>query len=251
MPAFADPQDTAFYPIHFIFARIVGSWTGFAIAAFVLASCFMYAYVYSLTRLRPAAAFAGLIFGLSETMMERFAHMTVLHAIAWLPLMLLAIDRLRGQRPNRWIAIGAFAIGCCILGGHPQVVLYLMYTCGLYALAGGIVERAGWIYYARIAAALALGIGLTAVKTIPLAETSALTARQSLDFAAFVSHANTPLQMLSMLFPAIIHEGREAPTYVGLAALMCALTAAWRQATGCCGKCGSVRRRGGTPVRRG
>jgi hypothetical protein len=228
MPAFADPQDTAFYPIHFFFARIVGSWTAFVVSAFVMASCFMYAYVYSLTRSRVAAAFAGLAFGLSEAMMERLAHMTTLHATAWLPLMLLAIDRLRGSRPTRWMAIGAFAIGSCILGGHPQIVLYIMYACGLYALAGGIVERTGWAYYARLAAALALGVGLTAVKAIPLAETSALTARQSLGLAAFVSHANTPAQMLSILFPAIVHEGREAPTYVGLAALIFALTAAWR-----------------------
>ena len=228
MPAFADPQDTAFYPIHFLFARIVGSWTAFVISAFVMAGCFMYAYVYSLTRSRMAAAFAGLTFGLSEAMVERIAHMTILHAIAWFPLMLLAIDRLRGPRPTPWVAIGAFAIGSCVLGGHPQVVLYFMYACGLYALAGGIVERAGWTYYARLAAALALGIGLTAVKAIPVAETSLLTARQSMSFAAFVSHANTPAQMLSMLFPAIIHEGLEAPTYVGLAALVFAVTAARR-----------------------
>ena len=228
MPAFADPQDTAFYPIHFLFARIVGSWTGFVIAAFVLASCFMYAYVYSLTRSRAAAAFAGLTFGLSEAMMERLAHLTTLHAIAWFPLMLLAIDRLRGLHPTRWVAIGALAIGCCILGGHPQIVLYVMYVSGLYALAGGLGERAGWTYYARLAAALALGAGLAAVKAIPLAEATALTARQSLGFAAFLSHTNTPAQMLSMLFPAIVHDGREAPTYVGLAALACALTAAWR-----------------------
>ena len=228
MPVFADPQDTAFYPIHFLFARIVGSWTAFVVSAFVMASCFMYAYVYSLTRSRMAAAFAGLTYGLSEAMLERVAHMTILHAIAWLPLMLLAIDRLRGPRPTLWVAIGAFAIGSCILTGHPQIVLYFMYACGLYALAGGIVERAGWAYYARLAAALALGIGLTALKAIPLAEASVLTARQSMSFAAFVSHANTPAQMLSILFPAIIHEGREAPTYVGLAALVFAVTAAWR-----------------------
>ena len=228
MPAFADPQDTAFYPIHFLFARIVGSWTAFVVSAFVMVSCFMYAYVYSLTSSRMAAAFAGLTFGLSEAMLERLAHMTTLHAIAWLPLMLLAIDRLRGPRPTLWVAIGAFAIASCILGGHPQIVLYIMYACGLYALTGGIVERTGWTYYARLAAALALGIGLTAVKAIPLAETSVLTARQSLGFTAFVSHANTPAQMLSILFSAIIHEGREAPTYVGLAALIFALTAAWR-----------------------
>ena len=228
MPAFADPQDTAFYPIHFLFARIVGSWTAFVVSAFVMASCFMYAYVYSLTRSRMAAAFAGLAFGLSEAMMERLAHMTTLHAVAWLPLMLLAIDRLRGGVDVLWVAIGAFATASCILGGHPQIVLYIMYVCGLYALVGGSVQRTGWTYYARLAAALALGVGLTAVKAIPLAETSVLTARQSLGFAAFVSHANTPAQMLSMLFPAIIHEGREAPTYVGLAALILALTAAWR-----------------------
>lgn len=227
IPAFADPQDTAFYPMHFLFARIVGSWTVFAVSAFVMASCFMYAYVYSLTRSRMAAAFAGLTYGLSEAMLERLAHMTILHGIAWLPLMLLAIDRLRGSRPMLWVAIGAFAIGNCILSGHPQIVLYFMYVCGLYALAGGIAERAGWTYYARLAVALALGVGLTAIKIIPLTEVSVLTARQSLAFSAFVSHANTPAQMLSLLFPAIVHEGREAPTYVGLAALVFAATAAW------------------------
>ncbi len=228
MPAFADPQDTAFYPVHFFFARIVGSWTGFIVAAFVLTACFTYAYVYSLTRSRTAAAFAGLAFGLSEAMMERIAHVTTIHAIAWMPLMLLAIDRVRGPRPAPWVVIGAAAIACIILGGHPQVVLYIMYACALYALTGGLVERAGWQYYVHLAAALALGVALTAIKAIPLAETTALTARQAMDFGAFVSHANTPAQMLSMLFPAIVHEGREAPTYVGLATLVLAFAAAWR-----------------------
>lgn len=228
MPAFADPQDTAFYPVHFLFARIVGSWTGFVVAAFVMAACFSYAYVYSLTRSRTAAAFSGLAFGLSEAMMERIAHVTTLHAIAWMPLMLLAIDRLRGPRPAPWVVIGAAAIACIILGGHPQVVLYIMYACGLYALSGGLIERANWRYYLRLTAALTLGVALTAIKAIPLAETTALTARQAMDFGAFVSHANTPAQMLSMLFPAIVHEGREAPTYVGLATLVLAMAAAWR-----------------------
>ena len=226
MPAFADPQDTAFYPLDFFFARVTGSWTAYIISAYVMAACFTYAYVFSVTRSRLAAAFAGLAFGLSEAMMERIAHVTTIHAVAWFPLLLLAIDRLRsGGASLLWVAIGAFAIGSCILGGHPQIVLYLMYTCGLYALAGGIFERAGWKYFARVGAALALGVLLTAVKTIPLMETTALTARQSLDFGAFVSHANTPAQMLSALFPAIVHEGREAPTYVGLATLVFAMAA--------------------------
>lgn len=228
MPAFADPQDTVFYPVHFLFARVVGSWTGFIVSAFVLTSVFTYAYVYSLTRSRAAAAFAGLAFGLSEATIERLAHVTTIHAIPWLPLMLLSIDRIRQSRGGGWMAVGAIAVASCILGGHPQIVLYFLYACGLYAVVGGIAERAGWGAWARLAAALGIGIALTGVKAVPLLETAALTARQSLDVAGFVSHSNTPQQMLSALLPAVAHEGREAPTYVGLAALVFAIAAATR-----------------------
>ena len=227
-PAFADPQDSPFYPLHFFFARVVGSWNAFVICAFVLAACFTYAYVYSLTRSRRAALFAGLAFGLSEAVMERVGHLPTLHATAWLPLILLCIDRVRGGNPQAWIALGAIAAAMATLGGHPQMVLYEFYLCGLYAFAGGVFERAQPRYYLRLVAMLTLGVLLAAIKVLPILETSDLTARQALPFAAFVSHANTPEQMLSALFPAIVHEGREAPTYVGLSTLVFATAAAAR-----------------------
>src|SRR5882672_8412310 len=46
LPAFADPGDFTLYPTHFLFARVLHSWTGFIISAFVLAAVFTYAYVY-------------------------------------------------------------------------------------------------------------------------------------------------------------------------------------------------------------
>ena len=227
-PAFADPQDSPFYPLHFFFARVVGSWNAFVISAFVLAACFTYAYVYSLTRSRRAALFAGLAFGLSEAVMERVGHLPTLHATAWLPLILLCIDRLRGGNPRAWVALGAIAAAMATLGGHPQLVLYEVYLCGLYAFAGGLFERAQPRYYLRLAAMVTLGVLLAAVKVLPILETSGLTARQTLSFDAFVSHANTPEQMLSALFPAIIHDGREAPTFVGLSTLVFATAAGAR-----------------------
>ena len=51
-----------------------------------------------------------------------------------------------------------------------------------------------------------------------------LMARQEVNGAQFAGHANSPAQMLSVLFPTILHEGREAPTYVGLATLVFALS---------------------------
>lgn len=226
MPAFADPGDSSLYPLHFLFARILGSWTGLIISAYVVGASAMYAYVYSLTRSRLAAASSGLAFGLSEALMEQAAHLTTLHAIAWVPLILLSIDQLRRERPWTWMAIGACACANCFLAGHPQPVLYAGYVCATYALLGGLASGAGLRYYLSAIVMVAVGAAIASVKLIPALETSLYTARQTVNVSQFVGHSNTPAQMLSLLFPDIEHEGREAPTYVGVATLLFAFVAA-------------------------
>ncbi len=207
------------YPLHFLFARVLHSWTGFIVSAFVVAATCTYAYVYRLTRSRTAAAFAGLAYAMSEAMVERVPHLGTLHCFAWLPLILLAIEELRGEHRRTWIAIGGFAVACAFLSGHPQPAIYTMYVSGLYALVGALAERASFRTYFSLAAMFVCGGLLASVKAIPLVEASQLMARQEVNLGQFASHANSPAQMLSALFPAILHEGREAPTYVGLLTL--------------------------------
>ena len=232
----ASSDDFPFYPLHVIFRHLIGSWNGFIISAYVIAAAGTYAYVYSLTKSRLASACAGLAYALSEAMMERIAHINIVHASAWVPVIMLAVDRLRGTHQARWIAVGAFAAGSAFLIGHPQAPLYACTVAALYALVGGIAERARPRYYLAVAALFVLGALLSAVKLLPQVDVIAQMARQEVSFGQFVGHANTPAQMLSMLFPAIEHEGREAPTYVGLATLVLALLAAtqirrnWRAA---------------------
>lgn len=226
LPAFADPGDFGLYPLHFIFARLVGSWTGFIASAFVLAACFTYAYVYRVTRSWAAAAFAGLAYALSEAMIERMPHLGTLHAFVWLPLVLLSIEGLRGAHPRRWIAIGGLAVGCCILSGHPQPAVYTSYAALAYALVGGWAEAQPRRYYLSVLGIFVLGGILASVKLLPLVEASFLMARQIVSFGQFAAHGNTPAQMLSVLFPSVLHEGREAPTYVGLITLIFALAGA-------------------------
>jgi hypothetical protein len=167
--------------------------------------------------------FAAAAYALSEAMVERIAHLTILHAIAWLPLILWSIDRLRETGRVRWIAIGAVALGQCFLSGHPQIALYTYYLAIVYAIVGGRAERARRPYWAAVAAMFAVGALMTAVKSIPVLEASQYTARQDTSFSQFAGHANSPAQMLSIVFPGIVHEGREAPTYVGLATLLLAV----------------------------
>ena len=218
----ADSDDVPFYPLRFLFGPLLGSWTGFVVSAYVLAASATYAYVYSVTRSRLAAAFGGLAYALSEAMMERIAHINIVHAIAWLPVILLSVDRLRGPHPQRWVAIGAFAAGCTFLLGHPQIGFYSCVAAAAYALAGGLAERQRPRYYFAVTALFVLGAFLSAVKLLPQFDIMPEMARQQMSFERFVSHANSPAQMLSILFPAIEHEGREAPTYIGLATLVLA-----------------------------
>ena len=239
LPAFADPGDFTTYPPHYLFARVIGSWTAFVMSAFVLASAFTYAYVYRVTRSRTAAAFAGLAYGLSEAMLERIPHLGTLHCFAWLPLVVLAIDHVRdGDRPRTWVAIGAAGLACAFLSGHPQPAVYTYYATALYALTMGgpstllgAGRRDGARFYVSIATMFALSMLLAAHKALPLVEASTVMARQLVNYGQFAGHANAPIELLSMLFPTVLHDGREAPTYVGLATLSFAMIGVSRART--------------------
>jgi hypothetical protein len=233
-PAFADPGEATPYPLYWLFARVIPSWTAYLASAYVVAATGTYAYVYSHTRSRLAAACAAIAYGLSEALIERIAHVAIVHAMAWLPIIALAVDRLRGENWKGWLAIGAIAMANCFLAGQPQIFLYAVYAIALYGLAGGIVERAPLRYYAAGLGLAMVGVMLAGVKALPGLEASTYTSRQIMNFGQFVSHSNTPDQMLSLILPAVVHEGREAPTYVGLLTLLFAfvsvrhLSSNWR-----------------------
>jgi hypothetical protein len=232
LPVLADPANFNFYLPNVVFGELVKSWTAVVMSGPLLAACFTYAYVFTVTRSMTAAAFSALAYGLSEEMLERLRHINHVHVIAWLPLIVLSLDRLRASRHRwRWVAIGAFAVGSCILAGHPQPALYVMYCAGLYALVGILIEsripnpesRLRW--FAATAVMFALGILMSAVKALPLIEARTLVVRSGgLTFERFVGPSLTAPQAFSFVFPTILHgPTTELPTYVGITTLLLAL----------------------------
>ena len=225
LPVFADPANFDFYPPNVLFGHLLHSWTAVVMSGPLLAACFTYAYVFTTTRSTTAAVYSALAYGLSEEMLERLRHINHVHAIAWLPLIVLSLDRVRGERPRRWMAIGAFAVGSCILAGHPQPAMYVMYCAGLYALVGMIAERAfRWRHLISTTALFAIGILLSSVKAFPLIEARNLVVRsEGLTFERFVGPSLSGAQLFTFVFPTILHAPiTELPTYVGLATLLLA-----------------------------
>jgi hypothetical protein len=258
LPVLADPANFDFYLPRVIFGDLLRSWTAVVMSGPLLAACFTYAYVFTTTRSRLAGVLSALAYGLSEEMLERLRHINHVHVIAWLPLIVLSLDRVRGDHPQRWIAIGAFAVGSCILAGHPQPALYVMYCAGLYAVVGIVLDRdagsrgcripdAGsrmpdpgsrmpdpgsrwWRPLAATSAMFTIGILLSSVKAFPLIEARNVVVRgEGLTFERFVGPSLSAPQMFSFVFPTLLHGATtELPTYVGLATLLLALIGATR-----------------------
>lgn len=223
LPAFGDPGEATAYPLHLLFSKVIGSWSAYAVSAHVVGATGVAWYVFGATRSRASALFAGLAFGVSEAMVERIAHMQTLHVIAWLPYMFVAIDHLRARDGRaRVIGLGALAVACAILAGHPQPVIYAGLAAMVYLVVSGLAERADRAYYVAGVAMFSLGALLSAIKLLPFAQVTGQLARGELSFNQFVGRGNSPAQMWGVLFPTIVHDGREAPLYVGLATLVLA-----------------------------
>src|SRR3990167_414445 len=109
-PHMAEWQSGAFYPLHVLLPLLPLQvyWTLFQLMAFFLAGLFTYWYLLNLKIGKLAAIFGGTTFMFSAFMVTwNMEVVTAPHSILWLPLILLAVDKLvschSGQRAGIYI----------------------------------------------------------------------------------------------------------------------------------------------------
>lgn len=203
-PMMADPQVMTFYPPAFLFSLVPGGWNLFIISAFVLASCFSYGYVYSLTASKVASACGGIIYGMSGFMVAQLDHASIIHNAAWLPLIVWSLEMLRRKLTARWFAAGCVSIACCALAGHSQIFVYSLVVAGAYALVMGWRAACGPLrFYSLAALVVLLGVGLAAIQLIPTLELVRHTLRATMTFEEFNTYSLPLRQGLMFLFPAL------------------------------------------------
>src|SRR5579872_374454 len=224
-PAFADPQYLLWYPLRLLAV----DYNTFVLSGYVLASFMAFGFVRQITGNIWAGLFAGLVYSMNGFMVISYAHPTIVHALAWLPLILWSVENLFKGANRHWFLIGAIGVACMFLGGHPQIFSY------------GIILVAAFIVYHLIQAAfsgqrylktsalcvgmIAVGVAVAAVQLIPLAEFTRLGLRQDYSFADFLTLSLSPSDSLLFLFPNISVTFSLSP-YVGIITLFLALIAA-------------------------
>lgn len=202
-PVAADLQNATWYPIARLFA-LFGFWNVFVISAYVLLSCFTYAYIYFLTKSWVGAAVSGIVAGMCGFSMAHLCHTIVLHGMVWIPLVLLSIEKLKAEGQRIWFAIGSGAIAFSLLAGHPQIPTYGLIVAGFYAVTLAVFSSTRPFRFLLICAAMFLiGISLTAIQLVPLFELVSESVRDKPELRFFQSISLRPLNLTTFVFPAL------------------------------------------------
>jgi hypothetical protein len=146
VPLAANPQLATWYPPQLLFYALPGPFM-YGLLCILHAAwggAGTYWFVRHFTRDRMAALFAGIVFVLGPFVVSRLALAPHLYTIAWIPWILLAVERAAGD--DRWLpgrsgCLVAVALALQILAGSPQITYYTALVLPVWWLARAMAQQ--------------------------------------------------------------------------------------------------------------
>lgn len=132
-PLLGNYQSASLYPLNILFAVLPFSlaWSFLVFLQLLLAGIFLYCYLRHFHLDPLACVLGGLAFAFSGFSVAWAQWNTIIHVALWLPLILLAVEKLLKKYSIQWTLILIFAQCSQILGGHLQTLFYsLVITSG-------------------------------------------------------------------------------------------------------------------------
>lgn len=133
-PLLANIQSAAFYPLNNLFWILPApfAWSVLVTLTPLLAGIFTYFYLRNLELSERASFLGALTFAYCGFMVSWMEWNTLAHTALWLPLILLAQDKLIKQFRWRWAGVLVTAESCMILAGHLQTAMYIVVFSSVY-----------------------------------------------------------------------------------------------------------------------
>ncbi len=214
-PLVADTPSMASYPLRLALSGAGLPFDLFVLSAYVLTFAGTYAYANALALRRVAALTSAISFTFSGWMLAHLAHTSMIHAAAWLPWMLAAVERsMREPGRGRYVALLAVSTFMSIVAGHLQITVYALLLTGAYVLFRTIPSRRPIRNTAVLFAALASGIAASGIALLPTLELAPLTMRDALTPETLFQFSLTPRQALDLVIPFL--HGINAQSFVRL-----------------------------------
>lgn len=164
-PLAANIQTGAFYPLNIILflKPFHVAWSIFIAFQTVMALIFSYFYLRNLKLDQLPSIVGALAFGFSGFGISWLEWGNILHTVVWLPLILLAIDKiLTEKRATFWKAVFVLSLSASLLAGHLQSFFYLSLLSSAYFILrwieSGLRKRSFVQFLALMAGVLVLTV---------------------------------------------------------------------------------------------
>lgn len=200
-------QSALFYPLNWLYLILQ---LPLAINLGIVLHLFLGGYFFQLWLHRrglplTAALLGSVLFIFSGALFPHIyaGHLPHLAAMAWAPLIFLAIDG-QFERPSPvWLLAGGAALAMQILAGHPQYVYYTGITVVIYGTLLTITARErSWKAPAGVAGMYLLALGLSSVQWLPGLQAASECVRSGgLQYKMASMFSFPPENLLTLLAP--------------------------------------------------
>ncbi|MCX6353993.1 MAG: YfhO family protein [Candidatus Aureabacteria bacterium] len=223
LPMGAEIQTGLFYPLNFFFLAlpVFKAIAQFAAFHLFLASLFMYLYLRGIALSRSSSLFGALVFAYNGFSFVHTEQLSIISTCAWLPLILLLIERASRARGVVYPVLAGIAMGSQFLAGHPQMALinvlaiaaYVIFLLHTSSLSG---RRAGTKRLAITAILItALGLSLASIALIPFAEVYPFSLRAHAGADPSTDIALAPGRLHTLLLPQLRPKAEELDEVTG------------------------------------
>ncbi len=220
MPLLAAIQPGVLYPPNWLFAILpVGvAMNAVVILTYHLSLAGGYLYGRALRLNRLSALVSGLAFTFGGFMIGHLEDTNYIAAAAWLPWLMMAIEKLHQatswRESWRWVIAGSVIVALHIFAGLPQATMQILLISGPYFIFSFLLRRESQqsrqsrLRFLAAGAALAVcGALLAAIQLLPALELQREGERAAISYQTFASFSMTPRFLLSIVFPNFFGGG--------------------------------------------
>lgn len=181
-PLLAQIFTAVFYPANILFFlfNFKFSWGLLIFLQPILVSLFTYLFLRNLKLSQLAALLGGIVFAFSSFLMMRLEWSIVGHTAAWLPLALLAVDKLINEDKLRWFFLLVFSLAFSLLAGYIQVSIYI-YLLAFFYILFRLWAQKKKVSIKKLITIFSLAFGLSlllaGIQVLPLLELLRLSSR--------------------------------------------------------------------------
>jgi len=217
-----EPKAGFFYPLNVIY-YVIGPLEAFGLSACLhlfLAGVFMYVYLRSIELSRFDSLFGALCFAFGGYFLMNLMWLPRVNVGIWAPLLFACFEWYWRRRRRLYLVLLAFAVGLCLLAGHPIVFVFIMLGFALH-LAFRVVlalreRRDGPVEIVKsaiaIVAAVVVGVLLSAVQLIPTFEAGRFAERARMPYEDRLDTGRSVVSLATAIIPDVFGNPVDAAT---------------------------------------